>query len=415
MTTQAVPAAKQAKQGGLASQWRILLVLALPLAIYYAALQERVSLAIFWSVGIAVGFTLQRARLCFVSGFRDLYLLHQGRTLRGLIVGLGVATIGFAMIMGAITPNPATGAVPQDAHILPVGIATVAGGLMFGVGMVLAGGCVSGSLYRMGEGYVASWVSMGGVMVGLYAMNRTWNWWWDFTIATSPRVWLPTDLGYTTSIAITIALLALAYIGTMWWERKAPAFASIPIKRAQPAPPASVGDDVRLTLQRVFRKEWTPMAGAIVLSTLNILLFIRYKPLGVVGEISRWSTEAASGVGLPLSVQKGLDTLAGCAPGLGGDSWFTDGFMLNTGLVLGSFTAAVIAREFRLRIPRQPQRYVQSALGGVVMGYGAALGLGCTLGAFYSAIPSLALNGWVYAVAMATGAFIGALIIRRLA
>ena len=89
--------------------------------------------------------------------------------------------------------------------------------------------------------------------------------------------------------------------------------------------------------------------------------------------------------------------------------------MMNGGIIVGSFTAAVLAREFRLRIPRQPKRYLQSAAGGVVMGYGAGLGIGCTLGAFYSAIPSLALNGWVYAIAMAVGALAGSQIIRRLA
>ena len=88
--------------------------------------------------------------------------------------------------------------------------------------------------------------------------------------------------------------------------------------------------------------------------------------------------------------------------------------MLNIGIVVGAFTAAVLAREFRLRVPRQPKRYVQSLGGGLIMGYGAGLGLGCTLGAFYSAIPSLALNGWVYGLAMAGGALIGTRIIRRL-
>lgn len=411
MATQILPVGRGSR---LPRHWWAFGVLVLPAVIYFVALQERASFAVFWAVGIAAGFVIQRSRLCFVSGFRDLYLLHQGRTLRGLIIGLGVATFGFAMIMGAIVPNPATGAVPQDAHVLPVGIATVVGGLLFGVGMVLAGGCVSGSLYRMGEGYVASWVAMGGVMVGLFALNRTWNWWWDAAIATAPREWLPTRLGYTGSIALTVVLLAAAYIATLWWERRIPAFTAIPIKRAQPAPPTSVRDDIRATLQRVFRKEWSPAAGAIALSLLNILLFIRYRPLGVVGEISRWTNDLGAKLGQPVGVLKGLDTLAGCAPSITGASWFTDGFMLNTGIIVGAFTAAVLAREFRLRVPRQPKRYAQSAVGGVVMGYGAGLGLGCTLGAFYSAIPSLALNGWVYAVAMATGAFIGSQIIRRL-
>ena len=47
------------------------------------------------------------------------------------------------------------------------------------------------------------------------------------------------------------------------------------------------------------------------------------------------------------------------------------------------------------------------------MGYGAGLGLGCTLGAFFSAIPSLALNGWVYAIALVVGAYAGTAFIRR--
>ncbi|MCC6238374.1 MAG: YeeE/YedE family protein, partial [Dehalococcoidia bacterium] len=305
--------------------------------------------------------------------------------------------------------------LPEDAHILPISIATVLGGALFGVGMVLAGGCVSGSLYRMGEGYVGSWVAMGGVLVGLYALNRTWNWWWDHAIADAPRIWLPATLGYTGALVVTLALIALAYVATLWWERRQAPAVNIPIRRAQPAPPSSVSDDVQAALRGVFRREWTPLVGASVLAALNVLLFIRYRPIGVVGEISRWASDLGSLAGVPVGVMKGLEGLAGCAAAVAEGTWLTDGFMLNGGIVIGAFTAAVLAREFRLRVPRQPRRYVQSAAGGVVMGYGAGLGLGCTLGAFYSAIPSLALNGWVYGIAMAGGALIGSQIIRRLA
>jgi uncharacterized membrane protein YedE/YeeE len=136
----------------------------------------------------------------------------------------------------------------------------------------------------------------------------------------------------------------------------------------------------------------------------------------VVGEIGRWANDLGNLAGVPVGVLKGLEVLAGCAAAVAeGASWFTDGFMLNIGIIVGAFVAAVLAHEFRLRVPRQPQRYLQSLGGGLVMGYGAGLGLGCTLGAFYSAIPSLALNGWVYALALAGSALIGTRIIRRLA
>lgn len=404
--------------GSRASVGRVLLpagVVVVIAAVYAAALRDGSSMAVFWVIGLGFGFVVQRSRFCFTAAFRDLFLVRQGRTMKGVIVGLVVATLGFAVVMGTIVPNAALGAIPVDAHVLPLGPATVLGGLLFGFGMVIAGGCVSGSLYRMGEGYVASWVAIGGVMVGLYALNRTWNWWWDNSISNDSLVWLPASLGYTGAILLTLAVLAAAYVAILWWERTA-GMPFIPtIRRRDDAPPASVRDDVRAILRRIFRSEWSAVAGGAALGALNIALFFRYRPLGVVGEISRWSTDIAESVGAGPGVLRGLENLAGCtAQTVSGGPWFTEGFMLNVGIIGGSFAAATIAGEFRLRIPRQPVRYVQAAAGGVLMGYGAGLAIGCTIGAFFSAIPSLALNGWVFAASLSVGAYLGVFAIRRL-
>ena len=64
-------------------------------------------------------------------------------------------------------------------------------------------------------------------------------------------------------------------------------------------------------------------------------------------------------------------------------------FFLNIGIVAGATASAIFAREFKLRVPKSPVRYIQSIGGGIIMGYGAGLGLGCTLGAFFSAVLSL--------------------------
>ena len=138
-----------------------------------------------WILGMGAGFTLQRSRFCFASAFRDLFLFGSARTMKGILVGLSVATAGFTLLMFSEIPFPQFDATPAEAHILPVGISTVVGGSMFGLGMVLAGGCVSGSLYRMAEGYVASWVSIAGVVIGLGIMSQTWNWWWNNVILTT--------------------------------------------------------------------------------------------------------------------------------------------------------------------------------------------------------------------------------------
>ena len=39
-------------------------------------------------------------------------------------------------------------------------IGSLVGGVIFGIGMIFAGGCASGSLWRMGEGHVKLWVAM---------------------------------------------------------------------------------------------------------------------------------------------------------------------------------------------------------------------------------------------------------------
>jgi uncharacterized membrane protein YedE/YeeE len=390
-------------------------VLAGIVVVYLLALRGDSALPVFWAIGIAFGFVVQRSRFCFVAGFRDLFLAHQGRMMRGILAGLAVAAIGFAMVMATVVPNPASGVLPSDAHILPLGLATVLGGLMFGVGMVLAGGCVSGSLYRMGEGYLGSWVAIGGVMIGLYALNRTWNWWWDFSIASDRMIWLPGELGYTGAIVLTGALLGAALLAVGWWERRSPyAGFTIPITVRSSEDVDDKRPNELVSLYRtIVRREWSPVTGGVLLALVNVGLFIRYRPLGVVGEISRWSSDLAGQFGAGVGTLKGLDGLAGCVPRAPEGMWFTEAFMLNGGIVMGAFAAAVLSQEFKLRVPRQPRRYLQSLGGGVVMGYGAGLGLGCTIGAFFSAIPSLALNGWVYAASLAVGAYVGVVIIRR--
>ncbi len=96
-------------------------------------------------------------------------------------------------------------------------------------------------------------------------------------------------------------------------------------------------------------------------------------------------------------------------------SFFNHMLFLVAGMGFGSFAAAVGAGEFKLRAPKRPVRYAQSLGGGVIMGYGAGIGMGCTIGAFFSSIPSLALNGWVFAAFLALGAWIGTRAIQRIA
>ncbi|MGH2364272.1 MAG: YeeE/YedE family protein [Chloroflexota bacterium] len=384
-------------------------VLALAALVVIAGIST--DLAVFWAVGLTFGFILQRSRLCFASAFRDLFLMREGRNMKAILAGMAVASLGFAFIMQKAVPDPTAGALPTQAHVTPVGLYLVLGGVLFGVGMVVAGGCVSGTMYRVGEGYVASLASLGGILLGLELAAHSWNWWYAVNISISPIIWLPSAVGYAGALAITGALLLAAYLGITWWESARPPLFT-PKKAAEP-PALTFSDKVAQSWRGIFVKGWPMMSGALALGVLNIFAFTYQHPLGVTGELSSWADRGSSLFGWGAPAIAGASQLAGCVLTAGGN-WLTGNFTLDAGVIAGAFVAAVLASEFKVRWPRQRRRYLQSAAGGIGMGYGAGLAVGCTIGAFFSAIPSLGLNGWIFGLSLLIGAFGGVKIIQRI-
>ena len=369
-----------------------------------------------WVFGIAAGFTLQRSRFCFASAFRDLYLFGSGRIMKGILVGVGVASVGFAVVMRNAVPFPGFGALPPEAHILPVGVTTVLGGLLFGVGMVLAGGCISGSLFRSAEGYVGSWVAIAGAVAGLGAMSQTWNWWWTLVISAEPKPWLPAllNLGYGGAVILTLAGGFVAYLLVVWWEARS----GVPTVKATADPrlEETFGQRLRATARRIFVRGWSPIVGGAVLGGLNVLMYSVHMPWGVTGELSRWANGIMADVGAAPPVALGLSTVGGCAARASeATGFFSHTFTVTVGLIAGALAAALFANEFKLRFPRTARRYVQSLAGGLLMGYGAGLAIGCTIGAFFSSIASLSVSGWLFGAALFAGALVGTKLIQRLA
>jgi uncharacterized membrane protein YedE/YeeE len=93
--------------------------------------------------GFIYGMCLQYGRFCFASAFRDLFAVGVPR----MVVGIMIATILFAISSAFVA---STGW--STFHPAPTSIHAMIAGVIFGVGMVFAGGCASGSLYKTGEG-----------------------------------------------------------------------------------------------------------------------------------------------------------------------------------------------------------------------------------------------------------------------
>jgi uncharacterized protein len=109
----------------------------------YAYNEYYIYLSAYLWFGLIYGMCLQYGRFCFASAFRDLFAVGVPR----MVVGIMIATVLFSFVSAFVT---ATGM--STFHSAPTSIHAVIAGLIFGVGMVFAGGCASGSLYKSGEG-----------------------------------------------------------------------------------------------------------------------------------------------------------------------------------------------------------------------------------------------------------------------
>ncbi|UGA37513.1 YeeE/YedE family protein [Chromobacterium haemolyticum] len=104
--------------------------------------------------GLAFGLIIERAQVCFTSAFRDLWLTGRTQMAKAIIAGMAVSVIGvYSYVQLGVPPK-----------ILWAGPNAVIGGVLFGFGIVLAGGCETGWMYRAVEGQVHYWwVGLGNI------------------------------------------------------------------------------------------------------------------------------------------------------------------------------------------------------------------------------------------------------------
>jgi uncharacterized membrane protein YedE/YeeE len=122
-------------------------------------------------VGLMLGFILQRGRFCLNSAFRDIIFLEDLDLFRAYLLCVVVAIVGTNLLDDAgliMTFNNSGHLVTSGVmrqNLLPV--ANIAGGFIFGLGIVLAGGCASGIVYRLGEGQMSALMAVFGFFFGV--------------------------------------------------------------------------------------------------------------------------------------------------------------------------------------------------------------------------------------------------------
>lgn len=154
--------------------------------------------ALFWLCGLTVGYAVQRSRLCFVGAIRDAFLWRMPALARAVLALLALSLIGVAA---------AQHFAGAPGNVFPVGWHTVVGGLVFGLGMGLAGTCALTTLVRLGEGAVVYALGVAGLVVGGLAGLRL-RAWWTARVGEGAVVFLPRALGWPLALLVGLGALA---------------------------------------------------------------------------------------------------------------------------------------------------------------------------------------------------------------
>ena len=116
-------------------------------------------------IGIALGFALQKGGFCMHTAFRSIVFEKDHSVLRSWLLVLGINLIGVNLL--------------YELRIINIMIApffwpaAIIGGLVFGGGMVMAGGCTSGTFYRVGKGMLGSFGALVGFSAGAAAVTSS--------------------------------------------------------------------------------------------------------------------------------------------------------------------------------------------------------------------------------------------------
>jgi uncharacterized membrane protein YedE/YeeE len=370
MSVAATPSAAAARLPGL--DWPFLVASSLALAVLVAlvVIDGQPAAAALLILGFALGAVFLKAEFSFTASWRRLIVRGQAD---GFLAGLLLIAIAAAAIVPVATLVPGFGGA-----IAPIGPSLIVGAFVFGLGMQLANGCGSGTLYTAGGG--------SGRMIITLA----------FFIAGSVigSLHLPAFL----RLGGIDPVLASNYFGP--WGGLAATWASLAVA-------ALVGIAVAKRRRTSIAPSSKIVFGAIAIGLLCIAVFAAGRhPWSVTFGFTVWGAKIATLFGADFSHAE-FWQWAGPKRAFG-DSILSDTSSLtDLGMILGAMAAAAASAPFA-RNPWPPLKsLLAAAVGGLLMGWGARLGFGCNIGAFIGGVASGSLHGWVWFVAALPGCMIG--------
>ncbi len=320
--------------------------------------------------GFGLGIAFLKAEFSYTASWRRF--LTRGEA-GGLIGGLIVIAVSALVIVPVSALAPKFGGA-----IAPLGPSLLIGAFAFGLGMQLANGCGSGTLYTAGGGSGRMLVTLAFFVIGSLFGSLS----------------LPPVL----ALGGIDPVLAADYFGP--WGGLAVTLASI----------AMVGATIATVAGRRgadFVPSRTYIVGGVLIGLLCIAAFLAGgHPWSVTFGYTVWGAKLASALGFDLT-QYPFWQWEGPKRALIQSVLSDTSSLTDFGMLLGAMAAAAASKPFARGAWPPARSLFAAALGGLVCGWGARLGFGCNIGAFVGGIGSGSLHGWVWFAMALAGSVVG--------
>ena len=395
VVTDGTPVSLWSKKEKIQSLISGLTLIALLGTAYFLSAKENIGNApISLLIGLSLGIIFERGRFCFFCIFRDSIEDKNNTPFLSILAAIITGSIGYAIIFGQFLPDTSQDRLPPAAHIAPVSWPLILAAFVFGIGMALSGACLSGHLYRLGQGYLRAIPALLGSLIGFGIAFITWNWLYLNSISDAPTFWLPNTFGYAGSLVITTVVILL--------------LALLLIKKGVNSEPLRSNTSAEISLAKSYRnmitQRWSPITTGVLVGVIGMIAYLRVEPLGVTRQLSTTVRTLMDENTIGPDSLLGLDKISGCIAVI--SQTITNNGWLVFGLVGGSFAAAIAGGRFefsKLTVRNSSTAFV----GGILLGWGSMTALGCTIGVLLSGTQAFALSGWIFFLFVYLGVWVG--------
>jgi len=320
--------------------------------------------------GFALGIAFLKSEFSFTAAWRRFLVNGEAGGLIGALLLIAVAATVIVPV-AALAPG-------FGGAIAPIGPSLIVGAFVFGIGMQLANGCGSGTLYTAGGGSGRMLITLALFIVG----------------SVIGSLHLPAFL----ALGGIDPVLASNYFGA--WGGLAVTLASIAIA-------AGLIAAIAKARGANFKPRPLILVGAIAIGLLSIAVFLAgHHPWSVTFGFTVWGAKRAALAGYDFSHAE-FWQWPGPKRALAASILSDTSSLTNLGMILGAMAAAAAAKPFaRTAWPPLPS-LLAAAIGGLLMGWGARIGFGCNIGAFVGGVASGSLHGWIWFAAALAGCAIG--------